>query len=559
MSKQKLNTKAGIYLRLSNDDARAGESLSIENQRRILEKYVIEQGFELIDTYIDDGYSGTNFNRPGVQRLLEDAKIGRINVIIVKDLSRFGRNYIEVGQYTDYIFPMYNIRFIALGDNVDTANSESSGMDMMPIMNVFNEWHAANTSKKIRTVIESNAKSGKYRSTSAPYGYVKGTDEKKLPVRDEPAASNVLRMFEMRASGISPNKIADTFNAEGIKTPSDYKEEKFGISNTRQSHHLWSSGTVKQVITNPIYLGHLVQMRTTTVSYKNKKTVKRDPEDMVWVYNTHEAIVSQELWDKCREMEASVSQGKKNKTGQVLPLSGLCYCADCGAKMHSGWNNTRHKRGDPRIYYRNHFNCGSFNKFRGQSCESHYIKMATLEQIILDDIRSKMDCVKTDEKKARAEFLKRCEQISTAETTQDRKRLNQIVRRLAEVERLITATYEDKVAGKIPEDICVGLLNKYQEKKLRLKTEQSEIEKRQSETNKGKDNVDEFIRRLKEFMEVPTLTREMCMELIEFVTVDKCPGRYSKEPREIHIYYKLIDKAPHPEKKYINNQLCEDI
>ena len=145
MSKQKLNTKAGIYLRLSNDDARAGESLSIENQRRILEKYVIEQGFELIDTYIDDGYSGTNFNRPGVQRLLEDAKIGRINVIIVKDLSRFGRNYIEVGQYTDYIFPMYNIRFIALGDNVDTANSESSGMDMMPIMNVFNEWHAANT------------------------------------------------------------------------------------------------------------------------------------------------------------------------------------------------------------------------------------------------------------------------------------------------------------------------------------------------------------------------------------------------------------------------------
>ena len=155
-SKLLQNTKAGIYLRLSNDDERAGESLSIENQRRILEKYVAEQGFELVDTYIDDGVSGTHFNRPGIQRLLEDAKMGRVNVIIVKDLSRFGRNYIEVGQYTDYIFPMYNIRFVALGDNVDTANSESSGMDMMPIMNVFNEWHAANTSKKIRAVIESN-------------------------------------------------------------------------------------------------------------------------------------------------------------------------------------------------------------------------------------------------------------------------------------------------------------------------------------------------------------------------------------------------------------------
>ncbi len=559
MSKQKLNTKAGIYLRLSNDDARAGESLSIENQRRILEKYVIEQGFELVDTYIDDGYSGTNFNRPGVQRLLEDAKVGRINVIIVKDLSRFGRNYIEVGQYTDYIFPMYNIRFIALGDNVDTANSESSGMGMMPIMNVFNEWHAANTSKKIRTVIESNAKSGKYRSTSAPYGYVKGTDEKKLPVRDEPAASNVLRMFEMRASGISPNKIADTFNAEGIKTPSDYKEEKFGIPNTRQSHHLWSSGTVKQVITNPIYLGHLVQMRTTTVSYKNKKTVKRDPEDMVWVYNTHEAIVSQELWDKCREMEASVSQGKKNRTGVVQPLSGLCYCDDCGAKMHAGWNNTRHSRSGPRIHMRNHYNCGSFNKFRGRFCCSHYIKMATLEQVVLEDIRSKILLVEADEEKAKAQFLRKCEQISSEEATKDRKRANQISRRLTELERLIVSAYEDKVVGRIPEDIWVGLLNKYQDEKNELLTERSEIETRQANKSKEIADVNEFVRRLKSYMQVPTLTREMCMELIEFVTVDKCPGKYSKEPREIHIYYKLIDKTPPPEKKYLDGPMCEDI
>lgn len=231
-SKQKWNKKAGIYLRLSKDDERAGESLSIENQRRILEKYVAEQGFELIDCYIDDGYSGTSFDRPGVQRLLEDAKTGRINVIIVKDLSRFGRNYIEVGQYTDYLFPMYNIRFIALGDNVDSANTESAGMDMMPIMNVFNEWHAASTSKKIRAVIEAGARAGKYRASYASYGYVKGTDEKRLPVRDEPAAGYVLRMFEMRARGISPNKIAEAFNDEHIPIPSDYREQKFGIPGT---------------------------------------------------------------------------------------------------------------------------------------------------------------------------------------------------------------------------------------------------------------------------------------------------------------------------------------
>ena len=238
MSKQQFNKDAGLYLRLSKDDERAGEFLSIENQKKILEKYAHENGFEIVDEYIDDGWSGTNFNRPGVQRLLEDAKNGRINVIIVKDLSRFGRNYIEVGQYTDYIFPMYNVRFIAISDNVDSANSESSGMDMMPIMNVFNEWHAANTSKKIRAVIESNAKAGKYRANVAPYGYVKGDDENRLPVRDEPAASIVLRIFEMRAKGISPQKISETLNDEGLLPPADYKEQKFGIPNTRKSHHL---------------------------------------------------------------------------------------------------------------------------------------------------------------------------------------------------------------------------------------------------------------------------------------------------------------------------------
>ena len=189
MSKQTQNKKAGLYYRLSQEDERAGESLSIENQKKILEKYARENGFEIVDEYIDDGWSGTNFNRPGVQRLLEDAKNGRINAIIVKDLSRFGRNYIEVGQYTDYLFPTYNIRFIAVGDNVDSAVTENTGMDMTPIMNVFNEWHAANTSKKIRAVIEANAREGIYRSNQAPYGYITGDDDKRLPIVDSEAAA----------------------------------------------------------------------------------------------------------------------------------------------------------------------------------------------------------------------------------------------------------------------------------------------------------------------------------------------------------------------------------
>lgn len=548
-SKQKWNKKAGIYLRLSKDDERAGESLSIENQRRILEKYVAEQGFELIDCYIDDGYSGTSFDRPCVQRLLEDAKTGRINVIIVKDLSRFGRNYIEVGQYTDYLFSMYNIRFIALGDNVDSANTESAGMDMMPIMNVFNEWHAASTSKKIRAVIEAGARAGKYRASYASYGYVKGTDEKRLPVRDEPAAGYVLRMFEMRARGISPNKIAEAFNDEHIPIPSDYREQKFGIPSTRHSHHLWSCSTVKQILTNPIYLGNLVQMRTTSLSYKNKKVVRREPEDMVTVCGTHEAIVSQELWDKCREMEASVSQGKKNKTGYVNPLSGLVYCADCGSKMHIGWNNTRHKRSDPRTYRRDNFKCGAYAKFGERACTSHYIQIKILNQIVLEDIRSKISLVAADEAKVRQDYIRRASRLTEAESAASRRQSRRLKARLEELERLLLSVYEDKVAGRIPAEVCVSLLEKYQAEKNAAKAELAELERREADTRQRQADVDEFIRRLKSYMDVPELTREMCMELIEFVTVDECPGKYSKQPREIHIYYKLIDKQASQQQK----------
>lgn len=332
MSKQTIYN-VGIYVRLSQEDMRAGESLSIENQKLILTKYVTEQGWNISDIYVDDGFSGTDFNRPAVTRLLEDAKTGKINLIIVKDLSRFGRNYIQVGQYIDYIFPTYNIRFIALSDNVDTADKDTSAMDMMPIVNLFNEWHAASTSKKIKAVIEANCKAGKYRATAAPYGYIKGDDENHLPVVDEPAASVVCRIFEMRSQGISPHHIADTLNEEKIPIPSDYYYARLGKPNPRRTSHLWCTEQITTICKNPTYLGHLVQMRTTTVSYKNHKVVKRPEEEMVIIKNTHEPLVSQEIWDKVREIEKSVSQGKKTKKGETMPLSGLMFCADCGEKM----------------------------------------------------------------------------------------------------------------------------------------------------------------------------------------------------------------------------------
>lgn len=538
--KSKQEIKVGIYARLSRDDERSGESLSIENQKLILEKYVLEQGWNLIDIYVDDGYSGTTFDRPGVQRLLEDAKCGKINTIIVKDLSRFGRNYIQVGQYTDYIFPMYNIRFIALNDNVDTSKN-TAGMDMMPIMNVFNEWHSANTSKKIRAVIEANAKAGKYRTTYAPYGYIKGTDEKKLPIIDEPAASNVRRIFEMRAGGISPKHIAQKFNDENIPIPSDYRTQKFGITPYRFSHHLWTCDVVKQILRNPTYLGHLVQLRTTNVSYKNKKQIKRPDEEKVVVYNTHEAIISQELWDKVKEIEQSVSQGKSQGNQIVHPLSGLMYCEDCGSKMHIGWNNTRHSRQGPRIYRQANYNCGGFKVFGTRVCTSHLINMDVIENLVLEDIKAKASYVAFNEEQARQEFLDKQEKEQRENLAQYNKILKDKIKRIDEVKKLIRSTYEDKVLGKIPEDICISLLNNYQKEKENLEDEISKINQQIEKSKQNIKNVDEFIERVKKYIQAPTLTREMTMELIEFVTIDKFRPKKDPTPREIHIYYKLID------------------
>ena len=547
MSKQTIYN-VGIYVRLSQEDMRAGESLSIENQKLILTKYVTEQGWNTYDIYVDDGFSGTDFNRPGVTRLLEDAKTGKINLIIVKDLSRFGRNYIQVGQYIDYIFPTYNIRFIALSDNVDTASKDTSAMDMIPIVNLFNEWHAASTSKKIKAVIEANCKAGKYRATAAPYGYVKGDDEKHLPVVDEPAASVVRRIFEMRSQGISPRHIADKLNEEKIPIPSDYYYAKLGKPNPRRTNHLWCTERITAICKNPTYLGHLAQMRTTTVSYKNHKTVKKDQSEWVIVYNTHEPIISQEIWDKVREIEKSVSQGKKTKKGETMPLSGLMFCADCGEKMRLCTNNTTNgSKKKPRKYIRHNYQCGAYNRFGKFYCTSHYIKMKDINALVLADIRSMAALVLDDEEFARKQFLSKKEQINSKQTAEEQERLHDGQYRLSELEKLIPSIYEDKVLGKIPEDVCVSLLEKYQAEQKTLSEEVERLEAKLNAVKQDENDVDEYIKRLKKYTDVQELTREMCLELIEYITIDE----YSADrPRDIHIYYKLLEK-PLPHKRFL--------
>ena len=528
--KQK-NYIAGLYLRLSQEDERQGESVSIDNQRTILRKYAAEHGFEVYGEYIDDGVSGTTFQRPEVQRLLDDAKTGVINTIIVKDLSRFGRNYIEVGQYVDYVFPAFGIRFIAIQDNVDTENRDSGGMEMMPIMNVFNEWHAANTSKKIRAVLKANAREGKYHARKAPYGYVKGTDEKKTPVIDEEAAAVVKRIFAMRASGLSPHKIADVLNAEGILNPSRYSMEKYGIVGRKENMGLWSFCAVNSILNNPTYLGHMAQQRWSSVSYKNHKRYKRDESEWIIVRNTHEAIITQEQWDKVREVEKSVAQGRKTKRGYTHPLSGFLYCADCGGKMKMV---SIIRKGKVEL----NFNCGNHARLGKSYCFSHFIQGKDIEEIVLDDIRTMAQRIVLDEERMKQEFIRRNAEVAETAIKRAKKDLEAKRKRTEELSRLMQVAYEDRLKGKMPEDICIGFIQRYSEEQKKLEAEIAELETKLTETTNTIQSADEFIRNIKKYLEAPELTREMCYELIDRIIIGGHPKHTGKE-REIDIVYKV--------------------
>lgn len=531
-SKQNNNYIVGIYARLSRDDGQDSESVSIENQRLILQKFVDEQGWELHDVYVDDGISGTTFERPGVQKLLDDAKNGIINTIIVKDLSRFGRNYIQVGQYLDYVFPAFGIRFIALQDNVDTANRESGGMEMMPIMNVFNEWHAANTSKKVKSVIRAQAKDGKYHSPKAPFGYVIVDKDKRLPVVDEPAASYVRRMFDMRLKGISFRQIAIMLNAEGIPTPHKYNAEKFGKKGDPRSYNLWSETTVKIILNNPIYIGDLVQQRVTTVSYKNHKRIYRDESEFLVIPNTHEAIIDREVWNRVQALRQSVSRGRQQKrSGITHPLSGLMFCADCNGKMQM-----RRTDYNGKDYFS--FNCGNHTRFGKAYCFSHNITSGILEEIVLTDIQSKAKAVITDEAAVRRKFIEKNARLTQEKVKTAQNELQQKRKRLAELDGLIESAYEDKVKGKMPEDICIKLMNRYTDEQRVLTVEIQTLKDSLAESNQANADVDEFIRKIKRYINPTELTREMCMELIDRIIVGAAP-KNKDEPRDIQIVYKV--------------------
>jgi hypothetical protein len=410
---------------------------------------------------------------------------------------------------------------------------------MMPIMNVFNEWHSANTSKKIRTVFISKAKAGEFKATYIPYGYLKGDGNVPLVI-DEEVAPVVRKIFDMRACGMGKQHIATVLTQEGIPTPSERRNRTFGVLPVNKNRRGWSSQTIKEMLVNPVYIGNLAQQRTTTISYKNKKLVKRPESEWIIKEHTHEAIITDVVWKKCREIDASVSHGKSTNQGVVRPLSGLVYCPECGAKMRLMYYNS-HRKGEQTVERRSAFNCSEFLSHGKINCGSKAIKEQTLNEIVLQDILSKAQMVVVDENEARTAFLKRKTQCVNNQANVDTKHLKAMTKRLADLSALTQSIYEDKVAGKIPEEICVELLQKYQTEKVALTEEVSELQKRLNETQQINEDVDEFVRRIKQYSELTELDRATTMDLIEYITIGRVP-KDKTIPREIHIYYKLLDK-----------------
>jgi len=526
MSKQKQLNKTGLYKRLSKEDEKAGESMSIEHQGILLRQYAEEHGFNVVDEYADDGYSGTNFDRPDVQRLLDDAKSGKIDTIIVKDLSRFGRNYIEVGQYIDYIFPAYGIRFIAINDNVDTADRTSTAMDMMPIMNVFNEWHAANTSKKIRAVLESSQRSGKYTNWNYPYGYRAGDDESRTAVIDEEAAAVIRRIYDLRLQGHSARTIARILTDEGIPNPATYYTKLDGGKWNRPCKPYWNPETIRWILSNPTYIGHTIQHKTTRVSYKNHKVVQIPQSDWIINENAHEPIISKEIWDKVQATYEGRC-GRSDKSNVVHPLSGLVVCPNCGKKLK--FKSAKDVR--------NCFVCRTYVDLGKKYCTSHHITEQLLEALVLDDIHSLLEEVEIDETKVKERFLRERSKHTEQSRYSDEKQLKANKNRLVELDKLIQIAFEERVLGKMPESVCISLCEKYQAEKESVQRTIGEIEKRLAESNKDDEDAEEYIRRLKCYGKGESLTREMCLQLIDYIAVGEKVA--DNVEREIDIHYKF--------------------
>lgn len=535
-----MNYKAGAYLRLSRDDERDGESMSIENQRLILTAYIKEHGWNLVDTYIDDGYTGLNFERPSFQRMIDDVKNGRINLVIVKDLSRFGRNYIQFGEYTDYLFPSLGCRFIALNDSVDTLNENN---DIMPFKNLFNEFYSRDISKKVVSAKMARAKNGHNMSCYAPYGYIKEKDRSGITryTIDETAAANVRRIFAMRCEGMGYRGIATKLNDEGLTPPRDYYYQLLGRENPRNVTHTWSDITVKEILRNEAYIGNLVQFKSGVVSFKNHKNVKRPEESWIRVEGTHPPIVTMEQWNKAQELAKKKQTFRRTNDGSISLFSGLLECADCHKSMKLCRDYNEHKDGTRNNHHA--YLCGIYARGGANACTPHRTCMSIFIDLVKADIHEQGKRILFDEEAVVAELKRKRNADSASARAIADKQLNTIRARLSELDRLIAKTYEEMVLGDVPRNILLGLMAKYQSEKDDKTKLAATLAEQQTHSKEVEYDIREWVSLMKRYMGVEELDRKLLIKLIDKIIVGQKVIENGEEKQNVTIIYNLVGQV----------------
>ncbi len=530
-------TKVGIYVRLSRDDARYGESMSIENQRLMLTDYCDRMGWQIVDVYADDGFTGLNFERPEMQRLIADAKSGRINTILCKDLSRFGRNYVEAGQLIEDLFPTLNIRLVAPNDGVDTLQNRNT--DFIPIRNVFNEYYSRDISRKVISARRASAKQGNFQGGAAPYGYKLDPNDKHHLLIDDKSAEVVRRIFTMRVDGKGVVQIADALNTDRILCPRDYYYHCKGKLNPRMNEtHKWIDTTVTHILKNEVYIGHMVQFKTGRVSFKNRKTVNKPKESQVRCENTHEPIIDMETWEivqKSFEKYAGKGRVKERKNGEMPLFSALLVCADCGSKMDFRTGEYINKKGQPRG--QNYYTCRA-NKSSGSSvCTSHLIGEKDLKGLAESELAAFADEISVDEQGLRYRLIAQRTKAVKAEQEALKKKAANIQNRLADLDKMLERLYEELLLGQIPRETLMDMSNRYNSEKEEKKAELAEINAKLEEYINACDDVEKWLDMLKKYMQGQALDHTLIHKLIKRITVGEAKKIDGMKTQPIEIEY----------------------
>lgn len=525
--------QAAIYCRLSQDDGSLGESGSIQTQKAILTQYCQEHHMEIVDCYCDDGWSGTNFDRPAFQRMIGDIEAGRVNTVIVKDLSRFGREYAQMGLYIEHYFEEKGVRFLSLAENIDS----SQGLNnlVLPFTNVINSLYARQASEKTKAAHRARAKNGMFLGSRAPYGYQKDPNDRHHLIVDPEAAEVVKEIFRMFADGIGYVRMTKILRERNILNPQAYFNQNnpdyYKHSDYWRKPFDWHATSVRAILNNPVYLGKLTFGKTKTKGFFDKRRVPTEESDWIVVEHTHEPLVSQELWDTVHQMMKA--RRRENGSGHVQPFAGLVKCAGCGSSLNASYDKKKGKYTG--------FSCWVYKNYGKQRCTSHAIGWQTLNRLVLEDIRRNAQVAKLAAARYVGVLLRTKLEKEKGETVRAERELKKAEKRIGELDKILAKLYEDQALGKISEVRYQAMAPGYEAEQASLQERVSQLREQLAHTQEVQDNVEQFVPLIQKYTDIQELTPHILNELIEKIVVhEKKVEEDGSKSQMVEIHYKFV-------------------